>query len=1546
MGSGHQIDDFPLGEHDTPDRLLIAEKLYGRQREADTLLAAFDRIVNGGAPELVLVSGYSGIGKSSIVNELQPVLVPPRGLFASGKFDQYKRDIPYSTLSQAFQQLIRPLLGKREADLAPWRDALRDALGPNARLIVDLVPELEIIIGETPPVPELPPQDAQRRFQMVFRQFIAVFARPEHPLALFLDDLQWLDAATLDLLQDLMWRSDGRHLLLIGAYRDNEVTAAHPLMRTLEAMRPTGRMQDIKLGPLTAEDLGALLADSLRCDAEEAAPLAALVHAKTGGNPFFVMQFLHVLAGEGLLTFHHERARWSWDLAGIHAKRYTDNVVELLAGKITRLPPDTQDALRQFACLGNVADATMLSLVLGTPEQQVHTTLWEALRQQLIERVDERSYKFVHDRVQEAAYALIPQASRAAAHLTIGRLLVAHTSAEARDDAIFEIVNQLNRGASLITSPDEREQLAELNLTAGKRAMASSAYVSALAYLTAGAAMLPEDAWERRQELAFALELHAADCEVSTAAMPAAEARLTALAGRAVGAVQRCLAAQRRVDLYSMLGAGAAAVPVALECLRHVGIEWSAHPTDEEARSEYERIRSRLGDRTIEDLVDLPLMQDPEAQATLGVLTSLVLPTLYTDRNLYALSVCKAINLSLEHGTSEAAPLSYATMGLIAGPRFGDYDAGYQFAKLAGDLLERRGLTHFGHRTYTGVAVVVPWTRPLREGIDPSRRAFQMAKAHGDPTFAALAARGLSSILLAAGDPLDQVEREVEDALAFVRPYGFFLDRLSAPLALARTLRGQTVTLGSLDDGAFTERGFEERATGQPSRAFLECFYWLRKLQARFFAGEYASAIEAADKVEAWYASSPALSLFPVEKADSHFYAALTRASRCEPIGPDPYDRHRDALGQHVQQLRAFAANCPQNFEDRADLVGAEIARIEGRPLEAMDLYERAILSARASGFVHDEALACELAGRFYAARGLAEIAQHYLRKARQGYLRWGADGKVMQLDQQHAHLTHDQPVTRAMGVIATPLERLDLATVIKVSQAVSGEMVPDKLIDKLTRAAIEYAGAERGVLIAPHRKEELREELQIDAEATTRGAEVIVQLGHDTQTAAALPQSLVRYAMRTRETVILDDAASPHPFSADPDIGRRRPRSILCVPLINQGKLIGLLYLENSLAPRVFAPDRVTVLKVLASQAAISLENTRLYRDLSEREARIRALKDQLYNENLVLRDEVDRTSMFEEIVGGSEPLKTVLSRLARVAPTESTVLITGETGTGKELVARAIHRRSPRSARPFVSVNCAAVPRELIASELFGHEKGAFTGAIQRRLGRFELANGGTIFLDEVGELPMETQVSLLRVLQEREFDRVGGSVTVRVDVRLIAATNRDLPATIETGAFRSDLFYRLNVFPIAMPALRERAGDIPILVEYFIDRYARKAGKTIRRVNRRTLDRLQSYPWPGNVRELQNVIERSVIVSDTDEFTVDKSWLSGRPTIAGALALTGSLAAHERAMIEEALRASDGRVFGPSGAAARLGIPRSTLESKIRALRINKSHFRART
>ena len=892
---------------------------------------------------------------------------------------------------------------------------------------------------------------------------------------------------------------------------------------------------------------------------------------------------------------------------------------------------------------------------------------------------------------------------------------------------------------------------------------------------------------------------------------------------------------------------------------------------------------------------------------------------------------------------------------------------------------------------------------------------------------------------------------------------------------------------------------------------------------------------------------------------------------------PRQHREHFEALTAHHRQLEIWAENCPENFENRAALVAAEFARIEGRLLDAEQLYEKAIRSAHANGLVHNEAVGNEVAARFYAARGFEKIAHSYLRDARYCYQRWGADGKVRQLDELFPHLSEEKETASGASTIATPVEHLELQTVIRVLQAVSAEMDLDKLIDSVMRAAIEHAGAARGLLIL------LRGDgQQVEAEATTIGDKIRVQ--RKETALGALPQSIINYVVRTQEFVILDDASADNVYSKDEYVRQKQSKSILCLPIVKQAKLVGALYLENNLTACAFTPDRVTVLQLLASQAAISLENAGLYSDLQrseaflaqgqtlshtgsfgwsvlsgeiywseetfrifqydrvtkptlelafqrihpgdrdlvqqiidhaskeradldfehrlmmpdgsvkhlhviarvlttssgqleyvgavtdvtatkqaeekiqqseaellqvleltpqlvavlmpdrsrvytnktaldycgctleewrsgdrlrffhpddwermtsesqshfprglahEYEARLRRkdgqyrwilfrwspIRDEqgqllrwyvagtdiedrkqaeqrLQNENVALREEIDRASMFEEVVGKSPSLQTVLSRISKVAPADSSVLITGETGTGKELVARAIHKRSRRSSRPFVSVNCAAIPRELIASELFGHEKGAFTGATQRRLGRFELAEEGTIFLDEIGELPAETQIALLRVLQEHEFERVGGTGSIRTNARVIAATNRDLEAAIAAGMFRSDLFYRLNVFPIEIPPLRERREDIPLLVGYFIDRYARKSGKYFQALNKKSLDALQSYPWPGNIRELQNVIERSVIVCETEKFSVDESWLSRQPSATEPkvqFEFSEKLAAQEKEMIEAALRETGGRVYGSSGAAAKLGMPGTTLDSKIKTLKISKNRFK---
>ncbi|WP_082077187.1 AAA family ATPase [Bradyrhizobium sp. LTSPM299] len=1198
----HRINPFSLGEHDIRGQLLIPEKLYGREPDIDALRAAFDGVLLSGAPELVLVSGYSGIGKSAVVNELHKVLVLPRGLFASGKFDQYKRDIPYATLAQAFRGVIRQLLGQTEAELSKWRDNLAQVLGLNGLLITDLIPELRFIIGEQPPVPELPPREAKVRFQLVFRRFISAFARPEHPLALFLDDLQWLDAATLDLIEDLLTQSDVRHLLLIGAYRDNEVGSAHPLMRKLEAIRESGaKTRHIILAPLGAEDLARLVTDSFHCDSDRAEQLAGLIFEKTAGNPFFVIQFMTTLVDEALITFDHANARWCWDLSRIDAKGYADNVVDLMVGKLNRLPVETQEALQQLACLGNNAGTALLSMVRGSPEEKVHADLWEARRAELVVRL-EGVYKFAHDRVQEAAYSLIPEGRRAEVHLRIGRLLLAHVPQDKREEAIFDIVSQFERSAGLIASLEERERIAELNLIAGIRAKTSAAYMSALKYLVAGAALLSEQCWESRHQLVFQLELHRAECEFLSGQLKAADHRLTMLSSRAATTVEQSAVACLRVDVYVMLYPTDRAIAVYLDYLEKQGIKWSSRPTIEEVQREYDKVCLRLGDRAIEDLVELPLMSDSAALATLDVLTKAIATTaMLTDgRNLLGLIVCRMTNLSLQYGNSDGSCLAYVWFGLIARTLFGNHNDGARFGRLGLELIDKKNLRRFEGRTYRIFAENFSlWMEHIGIGCNLLRQGLEAAKRIGDVTYAAYIADTLSRLLLASGQSLAEVQHETEIGLelATATRFEFVIDLMIPRLEFIRALRGSTSKFDLSESERFDEAVFGQHVAIDQRKLVARLFYCIRKLQVCYYAGEYSVALDASRAAEPLLSMAVAF----VEGAEYHFYTALCHAASVEPGDTEERRRHVDALAIHHQQIVVWATQCPENFENQAALVGAEVARIEGRELEAERLYERAIHSAGTNGFLNNEALANELAARFHASRGFQTIANAYLREARSCYRRWGAESKVHQLDALHPHLRETEPAKAAAATIAAEIEQLDFATVVKVSQALSGEMVLERLIDTLMRLAIEHAGAERGVLLLS-RGNKLRQE----SEAITSGNGIVVRRPYDPE--SALPDTVVQYVTRSREIVILDDASIHPTYSADTYIVRRRARSILCLPLVNGSKINGVIYLENNLTPCVFTPSRTSVLKLLASQAAISLENSYLYGDLAQAEKALSA--------------------------------------------------------------------------------------------------------------------------------------------------------------------------------------------------------------------------------------------------------------------------------------------------------------------------------------------------
>lgn len=1200
-----KIPSFPLGMHDKVERLQVSECLYGRQAEIDQLYACFEAVEKNGASQVVFVSGYSGVGKSSLVNELQKV-VPSRGLFAFGKFDQYKHDIPYATLAQAFQSLIQDLLTKSDADILHWRSELHEALGANGGLLVQLVPELEIIIGRQADVPELPAAEAQVRLQSVMRAFLAVFARREHPLVLFLDDLHWLDAETLALLEHLTTSHEVRNILFVGAYRANEIEAAHPLVQIFGAIRSAGVvMSEIMLAPLHVNELTRMVVDALRIDAVRAESLAHLLHDKSGGNPFYAVQFLTGLVDEGLLEYDPGLMCWMWDVEKIKAKNFADNVVDLMLGRLGGLPTPTQEALVLLACLGNTASIDMLAAALGKSEVDLHEALWDGIRAGLVLRVG-NNYKFLHDRVHEAAYALLPGDRRASEHLRIGRAIHASMTESDREEQVFEIVSQINHALSLIEDGLECERFAELNLMAGRRARASSAFASACACFKAGITLLASDAWGARRDLRFELERNLGECEFMTGELLSADVRLTVLATMARSNAERASLAWLRVTLYTAMDQSPRAVQVGLRYLEELGISWSPHPTADQVESEYKLLLAQVAGRPIEDLVDLPLMKDRERHLAVDVLMAILPPAIYTDKNLLLLVLCRAANISVEHGNTDASSVAYAYLGMYLGPTFNDYAAGYSFARLGLDVLEKHGLDRFKARVYMTLGYhVMPWTKDIDDGtFSLLRRTFEAASQAGDVNYVAYYWYCMVATHLARGTDLAEAQRDAEAGLAFVMKtkFGLLIDILSTQLALIRTLRGLTPKLGCLDQPDFIETSFEAHLAGNESLEMASGMYWIRKLEARFLAGETAAALAAAANIE------PRVRMTDghLEIAEFHFYAALARAASVFPSAGNANLLHIEKVVQYLELLDVWAEHCPGNWQARALLVRAELARIQDRDLDAMRLYEQAITSAQTHGFVNNEAISWETAATFYDLRGFATTARAYFRKARDAYAQWGAQGKVRQLESRFPDLAETSAQRAASGSLS---RELDLTTVLKSSQAVSAETGLEQLMQTLMLIVLQHAGADRALLILVH-----DDEHRIEAQAEAGAERVDVRLGDAAQTSSAMAESVLRYVVRTREIVLLDDAFMANPFSADPYIVQSRSRSILCLPLLKQSKLIGVLYLENTLTANAFTASRIAVLKVLASQAAISLQNAMLYAELqkenSERRQSEAALK------------------------------------------------------------------------------------------------------------------------------------------------------------------------------------------------------------------------------------------------------------------------------------------------------------------------------------------------
>jgi PAS domain S-box-containing protein len=1203
---GVNIEPFLLAAHDIPDVLRISETLYGREASIQALLTTFERVATEGTTELVLVSGYSGIGKSSVVSELQRSPRLSNAIFAAGKGDQSKRDIPYATLTQALQGLVQMILCSNEAELARWRASIVHAVGPSGQLITGLIPELELVIGKQPPVPDLPPQDSRNRFQMVFRAFLHVFAHSEHPLVLFLDDLQWIDAATLALVEDLVGRRETRHLLLIGAYRDNEVDSSHPLTLALDALhRNATRVNEIVLSALTLDEVCRLIARTVHSDEQHVRPLARLVVEKTGGNPFFTIQLLTDLATEALLSFDAGKAAWHWDLALIGAKGYTDNIAQLMVGKLERLPASAQEALKELACLGSTAEFATLAIARGSSEEEIHSTFRAAAQAGLILR-SEGAYRFAHDRVQEAAYALIPQVSRPPMHLRIGRRLHTARNKSHTTEHVFGVVTQLNHAVDLVAGVDERKELLRLNVRAGKKAKAAIAYNAARDYFAQASALVAADAWERFYSETLDLYLGLAECEYLVGAFDSAGQLFELMLSKARSDLDRARIYSLRIKVYQASSRYDGSVVLALEALQLFGVTFPESDDEIEAAtaSEFAAISVNLGGRRVGDLIHAPVADNAEIRTIIDLLVDAA-PGVYNGRpNLFPLVTMKAVNLALRYGNTDQTSYAYAVHAMTLVSVYGDSVQALQFSEMALLLNDKfnnarlRGALLHLHGNHINF-----WRRHFATGAPILQQGFQACLEVGDFVYAGHIAFLTVWQAIERGDPLQEVHKLAVRNAEFARQT--HIDAVYETIALEQqfiaSLQGRTSAPLKFDAGGFNER----TSLDTIERSSFGCgivFLQIMKQMLAFLHGRFADALDFARAAEPMLGAARAT---PIE-ATHHFYHALTLTALYSGAPANEQAELARLLEGKLKRLRHWADDCPQNYRNRYALVLAEIARIEGRFTEAMDLYEESIRSARDNGFIQQEALAFELAAQFYSSRGFAAFAQTYLRKARDCYLRWGAQGKVRDLDKAYPELRDEVTAALTPMGIANTVEHLDLATVIKVSEAISGEIVLEKLIDTLVRTAIEHAGAERGLLILPRGDEQW-----IEAEVTSQSNNVTVDLRQTRVTGADLPEPMLRYVLRTHEIVLLHDAERQGAFADDAYVRDHHARSVLCLPLLKQSRLLGILYLENSLAARVFTPARLAVLKLLASEAAISMENTRLYADLQERESRVRRLVD-----------------------------------------------------------------------------------------------------------------------------------------------------------------------------------------------------------------------------------------------------------------------------------------------------------------------------------------------